>query len=65
MIAASLIVGVAYLFAYVSESDFKGEPVFSAFIKPPMFAVAKPTSIETFFEDTSKLSAFDIDRTDK
>ena len=65
MIAASLIVGVAYLFVSVSEPDFNEAPVFSSFIKPPMFAVTKPVSIDAFFEDTRKLTDFDIERTDK
>lgn len=60
IIAASLIVGVAYLFAFVNMPEFKSEPVYSVFIKPPMFAVKQPKSIEAFFVGTQKLAEFDI-----
>jgi len=65
VVAASLVVGVAYLFAFVSEPEFNDEPVFSIFIKPPMFALRKPESIDAFFEGTQKLAEFDIEHTDK
>ena len=65
IITASLVVGVAYLFAFVSEPEFNDEPVFSAFIKPPQFALRKPVSLDRFFEGTEKLAEFDIDHTEK
>lgn len=58
--AAFVIVGVAYLFVFVSAPEFRDEPTFSKFIKPPKYAVRKPVSIDTFFEGTEKLTEFNI-----
>ena len=65
IIAACIIVGVAYLFTFVSEPEFNDEPVFSSFIKPPMFAVKKAVNIDRFFEGTEKLADFGIEHPEK
>lgn len=60
-ITASLVVGVAYLVAYVNEPQFESSPVFSGFIKPPAFALSKARSVNHFFEQTHELANFDLE----
>lgn len=55
-ITTSIIVGVAYLVAYVNEPQYQSQPIYSAIMKPPAFVVRKPVSIDDFFANTEKLT---------
>lgn len=56
VISTSIIVGLAYLIAYVNEPQYESQPVYSAIMKPPEFVLRKPVTIDEFFADTSKLT---------
>ncbi len=64
-ITAGLVVGVAYLIAFVNEPQYESSPVFSGIMKPPAFAVTPATTASNFFEQTHALSVFDIPTQDK
>lgn len=55
-IATSMIVGVAYLIVYVNEPQYQSQPVYSSIMKPPMFVMKKPVTIDQFFSNTSQLA---------
>jgi len=55
-ITTILIVGVAYLIAYVNEPQYQSQPVYSSIMKPPVFVVREPVDIDDFFANTSRLT---------
>lgn len=55
-ITTIIIVGVAYLIAYVNEPQYQSQPIYSGIMKPPTFVLRKPVSIDDFFADTSRLT---------
>lgn len=55
-ITTGLIVGTAYLIAYVNEPQYQSQPVYSSIMKPPAFALKKAVSIDDFFANTSQLT---------
>lgn len=58
-IATGLIVGVAYLIIFVNEPQYQSRPVYSKLMKPPIFVLKKPVTLDEFFVNSQHLIEFE------
>ena len=59
-VASMVYNGLLYLFIFVNQPTFSGQPSYSGLIKPPAFVIMQPTTVDEFFANSTELVTFTL-----